>query len=75
MDAVGRLLVELAANEELSALGILLFVSSWNEYFWPLLVYRNISYSVIQLGLQNLPSSIPFIRLFEGTSRRGGVPT
>ena len=42
----------------LSALGILLFVSSWNEYFWPLLVYRNISYSVIQLGLQNFLNAV-----------------
>ena len=42
----------------LSALGILLFVSSWNEYFWPLLVYRNISDSVIQLGLQNFLNGV-----------------
>lgn len=42
----------------LSALGILLFVSSWNEYFWPLLVYRNISHSVIQLGLQNFLNAV-----------------
>jgi sn-glycerol 3-phosphate transport system permease protein len=42
----------------LSALGILLFVSSWNEYFWPLLVYRNISDSVIQLGIQNFLNAV-----------------
>jgi len=36
----------------LAALGILLFVNSWNEYFWPLLVYRTPD-SVIQLGIQN----------------------
>jgi ABC-type glycerol-3-phosphate transport system permease component len=35
----------------LAALGILLFVNSWNEYFWPLLAYRNPD-SVIQLGIQ-----------------------
>ncbi len=35
----------------LVALGILLFVNTWNEYFWPLLVYRNPN-SVIQLGIQ-----------------------
>lgn len=35
----------------LSALGILLFITSWNEYFWPAMVLRG-SRSVIQLGLQ-----------------------
>jgi sn-glycerol 3-phosphate transport system permease protein len=42
----------------LSALGILLFVSSWNEYFWPLLVYRNVDRSVIQLGLEGILSAV-----------------
>lgn len=36
----------------LAALGILLFVNTWNEYFWPLLVFRNQRSSVVQLGLQ-----------------------
>src|SRR6476469_5263958 len=36
----------------LAALGILLFISTWNEYFWPLLVTRKIESSVIQVGLQ-----------------------
>lgn len=36
----------------LSALGILLFISAWNEYFWPLLVMNDIDRSVIQVGLQ-----------------------
>lgn len=35
----------------LAALGILLFVTAWNEYFWPLLVFREQN-SVIQLGIQ-----------------------
>jgi ABC-type glycerol-3-phosphate transport system permease component len=35
----------------LSALAILLFVSAWNEFFWPLLVLNGPD-SVIQLGLQ-----------------------
>jgi sn-glycerol 3-phosphate transport system permease protein len=26
----------------LAALGILLFISTWNEYFWPLIVTRRI---------------------------------
>ena len=36
----------------LAALGILLFISTWNEYFWPLLVTRKIESSVVQVGLQ-----------------------
>jgi ABC-type glycerol-3-phosphate transport system permease component len=36
----------------LSALAILLFISAWNEYFWPLLVIRDIDHSVVQVGLQ-----------------------
>lgn len=36
----------------LSALTILLFVSAWNEYFWPLLVINDIDQSVVQIGLQ-----------------------
>jgi ABC-type glycerol-3-phosphate transport system permease component len=41
----------------LAALGILLFVSAWNEYFWPLIVYRNPN-SVIQLGIQGFLNSV-----------------
>ncbi|MEO0564773.1 MAG: carbohydrate ABC transporter permease [Chloroflexota bacterium] len=36
----------------LAALGILLFISSWNEYFWPLLVTNKMERSVVQIGLQ-----------------------
>jgi sn-glycerol 3-phosphate transport system permease protein len=36
----------------LAALGILLFISAWNEYFWPFLVFRNPAKSVLQLGIQ-----------------------
>jgi ABC-type glycerol-3-phosphate transport system permease component len=36
----------------LAALGILLFVSAWNEYFWPLLLTRSPETSVIQTGIQ-----------------------
>ncbi|MGO4842518.1 carbohydrate ABC transporter permease, partial [Rhizobiaceae sp. 2RAB30] len=35
-----------------ASLGILAFISSWNEYFWPLLLSRSIEYSVVQIGLQ-----------------------
>ncbi|WP_236951457.1 carbohydrate ABC transporter permease [Ketogulonicigenium robustum] len=36
----------------LAALAILLFVSAWNEYFWPLLLTRSPETSVIQSGIQ-----------------------
>ncbi|WP_410872414.1 carbohydrate ABC transporter permease [Nocardia sp. A7] len=36
----------------LAALGILLFINAWNEYFWPAVVLRQ-SNAVLQLGLRS----------------------
>ena len=36
----------------LASLAILVFITSWNEYFWPLLVTRSPESAVIQIGLQ-----------------------
>lgn len=36
----------------LASLAILLFIGSWNDYFWPLLVTRSQDSAVIQIGLQ-----------------------
>jgi len=36
----------------LAALSILLFISTWNDYFWPLLLTRSANSSVIQIGIQ-----------------------
>ncbi|MGX1808387.1 carbohydrate ABC transporter permease [Nocardia sp. NPDC055321] len=36
----------------LAALGILLFINAWNEYFWPAVVLRR-SNAVVQLGLRS----------------------
>ncbi|MBC8793429.1 MAG: sugar ABC transporter permease [Tagaea sp. CACIAM 22H2] len=36
----------------LASLAILLFITSWNDYFWPLLVTRSQDSAVIQIGLQ-----------------------
>ncbi|CAN5264950.1 carbohydrate ABC transporter permease [soil metagenome] len=36
----------------IAALGILLFISAWNEYFWPFLIFRDPAKSVLQLGIQ-----------------------
>lgn len=34
------------------SLAILVFISTWNEYFWPLLLSRSAENSVIQIGIQ-----------------------
>ncbi|MGO4174133.1 carbohydrate ABC transporter permease [Bosea sp. TAF32] len=36
----------------LASLAILIFISTWNEYFWPLLLSRTPENSVIQIGIQ-----------------------
>jgi ABC-type glycerol-3-phosphate transport system permease component len=40
-----------------SSLGILLFITSWNDYLWPRLVIRHIEYAPIQIGLRSFISS------------------
>jgi sn-glycerol 3-phosphate transport system permease protein len=37
----------------LASLAILIFISTWNEYFWPLLLSRKPEHSVIQIGIQS----------------------
>ncbi|WP_059053802.1 carbohydrate ABC transporter permease [Paenibacillus senegalimassiliensis] len=41
----------------IASLGILLFINSWNEYFWPLLLTNKLENTVIQIGLQMFMSS------------------
>ncbi len=36
----------------IASLTILIFISTWNEYFWPLLLSRTAENSVIQIGIQ-----------------------
>jgi len=36
----------------IASLAILIFISTWNEYFWPLLLSRTPSNSLIQIGIQ-----------------------
>jgi sn-glycerol 3-phosphate transport system permease protein len=36
----------------LVSLTILIFISTWNEYFWPLLLSRTPEHSVVQIGIQ-----------------------
>ncbi|MGZ9719927.1 carbohydrate ABC transporter permease [Rhizobium miluonense] len=41
----------------IASLAILIFISTWNEYFWPLLLSRTPENSVIQIGIQMFMSS------------------
>tara|TARA_R110002020_G_scaffold22444_16_gene75862 strand:- start:1411 stop:2286 length:876 start_codon:yes stop_codon:yes gene_type:complete len=57
MDGAGswRILWEVIAPNlrgTLASLAILIFISTWNEYFWPLLLSRTPENSVIQIGIQ-----------------------
>ncbi|MFA5580560.1 MAG: carbohydrate ABC transporter permease [Paracoccaceae bacterium] len=36
----------------IASLAILVFISTWNEYFWPLLLSRTPENSVVQIGIQ-----------------------
>jgi len=41
----------------IASLAILIFISTWNEYFWPLLLSRSPENSVIQIGIQMFMTS------------------
>jgi sn-glycerol 3-phosphate transport system permease protein len=41
----------------IASLAILIFISTWNEYFWPLLLTRTADNSVIQIGIQMFMTS------------------
>jgi sn-glycerol 3-phosphate transport system permease protein len=41
----------------IAALSVLLFISAWNDYFWPLLVSSRMDRTTIQIGLQMFLSS------------------
>lgn len=38
------------------SLGILLFINSWNEYFWPALVFNNMDQAPLQIGIRTFMS-------------------
>lgn len=42
-----------AVRPALSALGILVFISTWNEYLWPLLIAPAPEHSTVQVGLES----------------------
>jgi len=62
MDGAGswRILWEIitpSMRGTLASLAILIFISTWNEYFWPLLISRSAENSVIQIGIQMFMTS------------------
>ena len=40
-----------------ASLGVILFINCWNEYFWPLLITRDIGKATVQIGLSMFLSS------------------
>jgi len=62
MDGAGnwRILWEVivpSLRGSIASLAILIFISTWNEYFWPLLLSRSPENSVIQIGIQMFMSA------------------
>ena len=53
--ALTRIVVPLT-RPAISAMSILFFINSWNEYFWPLLILKNKNMSTITLALQQFAS-------------------
>ena len=41
----------------ISSLGIMLFINSWNDYMWPMLVVKKLENAPIQIGLKSFVSS------------------
>lgn len=41
----------------ISSLGILIFINSWNEYMWPMLIAKKLESAPIQIGLKSFVSS------------------
>ncbi|CAN7760200.1 carbohydrate ABC transporter permease [Paenibacillus sp. LjRoot153] len=41
----------------IASIGVLLFISSWNDYFWPLLVMNKPEHATLQIGLQSFMST------------------
>lgn len=41
----------------IASTGVLLFISAWNDYFWPLLVTNKPEFSTLQIGLQSFMST------------------
>jgi sn-glycerol 3-phosphate transport system permease protein len=44
-------------RSSIASIGVLLFISAWNDYFWPLLVTNKPEHSTLQIGLQSFMST------------------
>jgi multiple sugar transport system permease protein len=44
-------------KSQVVSLGILLFITSWNEYLWPMLIAKDIENAPIQIGLRSFVNS------------------
>jgi sn-glycerol 3-phosphate transport system permease protein len=48
-----RILVPLS-KPSIAAVGVYVFLSAWNQYFWPLILIRNPEYQTLQIGVSQL---------------------
>jgi sn-glycerol 3-phosphate transport system permease protein len=48
-----RILVPLA-KPSIAAVGVYVFLSAWNQYFWPLILIRDPQYQTLQIGVTQL---------------------
>jgi sn-glycerol 3-phosphate transport system permease protein len=51
-----RILVPLA-RPSIAAVGVYVFLSAWNQYFWPLLITRGAAQQTLQIGISQLRSA------------------
>ena len=48
-----RILVPLS-KPTIAAVGVYVFLSAWNQYFWPLILVRDPQYQTLQIGVSQL---------------------
>jgi sn-glycerol 3-phosphate transport system permease protein len=48
-----RVIVPLA-KPSIAAVGVYVFLSAWNQYFWPLILIRDSEYQTLQIGISQL---------------------
>ena len=48
-----RVIVPLS-KPSIAAVGVYVFLSAWNQYFWPLILIRDAEYQTLQIGISQL---------------------
>jgi sn-glycerol 3-phosphate transport system permease protein len=48
-----RVIVPLS-KPSIAAVGVYVFLSAWNQYFWPLILIRDSEYQTLQIGISQL---------------------